>query len=251
MTKFLKKYNEIMEMYKRGEFGQNHLAMSDILEKAGVPDLFNKMNLSELQYLIDYTSGMTKQMFCCVKIQREQFVEKTKRLEDELTSYGIRQHFDNNISDADLAEKLKLDVQYFDSTDMPKDVEATLSPSIDENYVGTIKILKECVNKFSYMHEIMHYFRDVGVGNRVLCEYTRKKKGKTDSDEEQEINYLAAAAVMPLEKLVTNLDDYESIDCEQESEFLLQMAEKYGQDVNAISRRFAEVRCLIDAGYRV
>ena len=70
MTESLKKYYDIMEMYKCGKFGEDHLAMRDILSKAGEPDLFEKMTLAELQYLIDHSSGMTKQMFLLYKKSR-------------------------------------------------------------------------------------------------------------------------------------------------------------------------------------
>ena len=60
-----------MEMYHRGEFGDTHLTMYEILDKAGEPDLFDKMSLSDLQYLIENSSGIQKQMFCHLKSQRK------------------------------------------------------------------------------------------------------------------------------------------------------------------------------------
>lgn len=248
MTKFLKKYNDIMEMYKCGEFGEDHLTLNDILIKANAPDLIEKMSLTEIEYLVDHSSGMVKQMFCYIKNQKLEFVEKTRQLEEELLTYQIDLFCENdNVSDDVLAERLKLNVQYFD--ELSEDVEAELSPPNDDSHVGIIKILKTCANKFSYMHEIMHYFRDVGIGNKVECVYARKRKGKTDSVEEQEINYLTAAAVMPIDKIIVDLKEYENISFEEEPNFLASMAEKYSQDVNAVSRRFIEARCLVDVGY--
>ena len=52
MTEYLQKYNDIMKKYYRGEFGDTHLTMRDILYKAEEPDLFDKMSLDDLQYLI-------------------------------------------------------------------------------------------------------------------------------------------------------------------------------------------------------
>lgn len=237
-------------MYKRGEFGEDHLTLNDILVRAQAQDLIEKMTVTEIGYLMDNSSGMLKQMFGYIKNQKMQFVEKTKQLEEELLTYRIDQFCENNnVSDDVLAERLDLIVQYFD--ELPEDVEAELCPPDDDSHVGIIKILKTCANKFSYMHEIMHYFRDVGPGNKVECVYSRKRKGKTESTEEQEINYLTAAAVMPIDKIIVDLKEYENISLEEEPNFLASMAEKYSQDVNAISRRFIEARCLVDVGYNV
>ena len=45
MTEYLQKYNDIMKKYRRGEFGNTHLTMRDILYRAEEPDLFDKMSL--------------------------------------------------------------------------------------------------------------------------------------------------------------------------------------------------------------
>ena len=76
MTEYLQKYNEIMETYHRGEFGETHLTMHEILHKAGEPDLFDKMSLDDLQYLIENTSGIHKQMFSYLKSKKEQEVQE-------------------------------------------------------------------------------------------------------------------------------------------------------------------------------
>lgn len=76
MTEYLQKYNEIMETYHRGEFGETHLTMHEILHKAGEPDLFDKMSLDDLQYLIENTSGIHKQMFNYLKSKKEQEVQE-------------------------------------------------------------------------------------------------------------------------------------------------------------------------------
>lgn len=63
MTKYLKQYIDIMKAYRNGEFGEEHLTMGEILEKASAQDLFDKMSLKELQYLIDNSSITIKPMF--------------------------------------------------------------------------------------------------------------------------------------------------------------------------------------------
>lgn len=76
MTEYLQKYNEIMDTYYRGEFGEMHLTMRDILYRAEEPDLFDKMSLDDLQYLIENTSGIYKQMFSYLKSKKEQEVQE-------------------------------------------------------------------------------------------------------------------------------------------------------------------------------
>ena len=76
MTEYLQKYNDIMEKYRRGEFGDTHLTMHDILYRAEEPDLFDKMSLDDLQYLIENTSGIHKQMFSYLKSKKEQEVQE-------------------------------------------------------------------------------------------------------------------------------------------------------------------------------
>lgn len=70
MTELIKKYNDIMDMYRNGKFGENLLTMSDILEKAGEPDLFDRMNSNEIQYLLNSSSGMTRLLFNELKKKR-------------------------------------------------------------------------------------------------------------------------------------------------------------------------------------
>lgn len=250
MTKLLKRYNDIMKKYKSGEYGYTHLTMREILARANEPDLFDKMNLSEVQYLIDNSSGMTKQLFFSIKANKEIIIKKTARLEKELLNLDVSQYCEtSNVSGLDLAEKLNLKVKCCESKNASNDIEATLSPSDDNNYNGVINIFKDSTSKFSFMHEIMHYLRDVGIGEKVLIEYTRKSKGKTESVEEQEINYLAAAAIMPFNTFASQLEEYNRMDDFAERAFLSRLAAEYEQDVDAITRRFSEVSNLVDSGY--
>ena len=242
---FLQQYNDIMQRYKNGEFGENHLSVYDILMEAGYPDLLEKMNVSEVEYLYNHSTGLLRKMYSLVEEQKKEKLASILVLEKELESYHLESYCEGDIfSDETLAKRLQLDVQYCNSNELPVNVEATLSPSKDNHFFGLIRILKDSVTRFSYMHELIHYFRDVGVGNRVLCEYTRKKKGKTDSEKEQEINYLTAAAVMPFEQIQSDLEAFE--EHESDSQFWIKMCNKYGQNKDALFRRFIEVRCIID-----
>ena len=76
MSEYLQKYNDIMKKYYRGEFDGTHLTMHDILYRAEEPDLFDKMSLDDLQYLIENTSGIHKQMFSYLKSKKEQEVQE-------------------------------------------------------------------------------------------------------------------------------------------------------------------------------
>lgn len=76
MSEYLQKYNDIMKKYRCGEFGNTHLTIRDILYKAKESDLFDKMSLDDLQYLIENTSGIHKQMFSYLKSKKEQEVQE-------------------------------------------------------------------------------------------------------------------------------------------------------------------------------
>lgn len=64
---YLQKYNDIMERYRNGEFGDEHLSIYEILQRAGEPELLKNLNSSEIQQLIETSSGMTKYMFSNLK----------------------------------------------------------------------------------------------------------------------------------------------------------------------------------------
>lgn len=62
MTK-LEEYNDIMNRYYNGEFGNNNLTMSEILERAGRTELFDEMAPSEIDTLINQSAGFMKLFF--------------------------------------------------------------------------------------------------------------------------------------------------------------------------------------------
>ena len=248
MKKFLMRYDDAIKKYRSGEFGDVPLTLYDILSKVGEVDILEKMSLSEIRTLTDNSSGLLKQMFAASAKRKIHAIEKMQCLEDELTTLGIKNYcHSESVSDEDLAKKFNLEVIYCKPAEMSKDDEATLSPPENKKYFGTIKVLENAnTSKFSYMHEIIHYLRDVGEGNIVSKTYTRKKRGKTDSPDEQDINYLTAATVMPLEQISNLLNEYETMGPCEEKDFISQTAQKYGQDEDAVLRRFIEVRNLVD-----
>ena len=127
---------------------------------------------------------------------------------------------------------------------MQKHTEAELAPIDDEEYFGLIRINKKYNTQFfSYMHEIIHYVRDVGIGNRVQEVYTRKAKGKTKDPYEQKTNFVVAAVTMPYGKIKKAIQMYDkSIPRMDELAFVDRLCQEYNQDRTAVIRRIQEVR---------
>lgn len=248
--KYLNEYNKIMTRYRNGEFGNDSLSLHDILNAAKNPELFAKMNLTEIQDLIDSSTGVARKVLFYIKEREEKRIRLTYTLEEELTRFDMDNYRTGDGTDKVLAHNLKLAVLYCDIEDLPKDTEAMLCPSDDNVHLGLIKIQKNCVSSnFSFRHEIIHYFRDVKVGNKVKTEFTRKTQGNTPNEEEQEVNYLTAASIMPLKRICTVLGVFENITTQdKEHVFLTNLARQYEQDENAVLRRLIEVRRLVDYG---
>ena len=88
-----------------------------------------------------------------------------------------------------LLKELKLKLDYVDQKDFPTDTEAELRPCNDDQYNGLIRLNKSFAKtRFAYMHEIIHYLMDVGIGNKVTTVFSRKTKGNTTDYHEQEVN---------------------------------------------------------------
>lgn len=150
----------------------------------------------------------------------------------------------NSCSDEELSDAFHLKVEYADEKELPRDTEAILMPCDDENYVGLIKLQEKYrVARFAYIHEIIHYLMDVGNGNRVTETFTRKTTGKTETDHEQDVNYITAAYIMPLVEIKGELKEYdESAPKIDELQFIHRLRKKYGQSRRVVIRRIQEVR---------
>ena len=170
-------------------------------------------------------------------------LEKESKLFD-MDSYRRK----SDAPDEQLAQNLNLVVKYCDSDELPRDTKATLSPAEDQTHYGIIKIQKDCAfSSFPFRHELIHYFRDVKAGNRVTSEFARKRKGKTPNDKEQDVNYLTAASIMPLEEIGGKLDEFERKSTQEaEKDFLSALSKQYEQNESAVLRRLIEVRALAD-----
>lgn len=250
--KYLIEYNNIMSRYRAGEFGTESLSLYDILERANASGLIEKMKLSEIQYLLDSSSGITKRIYSLVKQREEKKIIRMDSLEKELKHYSINFYrTPGDHTDETLANNLGLVVQYCERDELPVNTEAMLCPTDDDTYNGVIKIKKDGImSDFSFRHELIRYFRDVKVGNKVTFAFARKEKGKIPNNEEQEINYLTAASIMPFDSLSTRLEEFEAAATQEaEKNLLSSVANQYGQDEDAVLRRLIEVRRVADYGH--
>ena len=174
-------------------------------------------------------------------------VEEMLEMENALKNsvlYSLKLRAD----DDRLSDKLGLKVEYV--TDMEDDNEAELLPDADDKYYGIIRLRKKLEKyKFAYIHEIIHYIFDVGYGNKVTECFSRRKKGRTDSREEQRINYMTAAYIMPSEQILKALYKYDhNLPKMDEIMFVRTLQKRYGQSETAVIRRIREVRRLIRSG---
>lgn len=61
MTEKMKKWNRIMDYYRDGAYGEEHLTIAQILERAGEPNLIDEMNIEDLSELFtSFSSGPLK-----------------------------------------------------------------------------------------------------------------------------------------------------------------------------------------------
>ena len=171
-------------------------------------------------------------------------VEEMEAMEHELKA-SILHELKLNAEDSQLSDKLGLKVEYV--TEMEDDNEAELLPIPGDSYYGLIRVRKELEKyKFAYIHEVIHYIFDVGYKNKVNQCFSRKRKGKTESPEEQRINYKTAAYIMPLEQIAEELRKYDhSSPKMDELRFIHDLQTRYEQSETAVIRRIREVRKLM------
>ena len=166
---------------------------------------------------------------------------------EKWVSENIHNIYGININEEQLSKQLNLKISYESSSNFPEGTEALLCPDNSKRYFGIIRInnkFKNKTNRFSYMHEIIHYIKDVGIGNYVTKEYTRKTKGKFKDKEEQEIDFITAASIMPFEEINNKLKAYDNNPKTDELLFINELCIKYNQEKKAIIRRIREVRIL-------
>ncbi|WP_195462860.1 ImmA/IrrE family metallo-endopeptidase [Anaerotruncus colihominis] len=176
-----------------------------------------------------------------LKYKADFTVEEMVQMENEL-KFSVLGTKELSPDNADLAGKLGLQVEYV--SDLEDDNEAELCQTNNSEFLGLIRLRKELKKyKFAYIHEIIHYVFDVGCGNKVTSSFARKRKGKTDSRDEQRINYKTAAYIMPYEEILKALQEYDkSFPKMNAIQFVRKLQETFEQSETAVIRRIKEVR---------
>lgn len=139
----------------------------------------------------------------------------------------------------DVALELDLDIIEVPDKDVDRELGDKLSvlcpPNRQANKSanGTIKYRNSPEKNFRIAHEIIHYLKDVGVGNKVSRAYGKDQKGAADKTyEEQIVDYMAAALVMPFSNVAEDIQDGRTAK---------DLCEKYHQSETLVSRRLSEV----------
>ena len=137
----------------------------------------------------------------CIMRNKTLQVEKMLEIENWIESMNDS-IFCDSMTDEGLLKKLNLKLEYVNQDEFDPHTEAELCPCDEERYFGLIRVNKKYINsRFAYMHEIIHYLLDVGMGKRVEKVFSRKTKGNTADEHEQEVNYAAAAAILKYQKM--------------------------------------------------
>ena len=170
-------------------------------------------------------------------------VREMIELEEKIKSIWVAQ-FGEDVSQEELSQKLKLKVEYVDPQLFDAHVDAELAPIADPDFNGLIRVNGKCKDKsFAYVHEIVHYVFDVGIGEKVTNVYRRMSKGYTKDEHDQRINYMTAAVSMPYEKVYPYIREYdESHPKMDELLFVDRLCKDFKQPRAVAIRRVQEVR---------
>ena len=77
MSENLVKYEKILEDYKSGIYGNEHLSIQTILKMANADNLLDKLTKEDLEYLIDKSSDIKmKQLYCTLLDKRKNRIIK-------------------------------------------------------------------------------------------------------------------------------------------------------------------------------
>jgi len=78
------KYREIMQRYRNGEYGKDHLSLYEILEKAGEQNLLKQLTLREVLELIKHPSRTPAGTLILVEDKIEQEIEFVKKMKSNI-----------------------------------------------------------------------------------------------------------------------------------------------------------------------
>lgn len=71
----INQYYEILSLYHSGRFGNEHLRLLQILQRAGKADLLDQMINDEILYLAEHSVGMISHMFMQIYQRKQQKTE--------------------------------------------------------------------------------------------------------------------------------------------------------------------------------
>ena len=176
------------------------------------------------------------------KLTIEKMIEIEKLIEKMQSEFSCQ-----SITDKEFLNELNLKLEYVSPDEFPNDTEAELCPSEDESYLGLIRVNNKFANtRFAYVHELIHYLMDVGIGNKVTQSYARKTKGQTTDPHEQEINYATAAAILNRQYIEEILVAYDTSKPKMdELKMVNDICKQYEQNRTTVIRRIQEVRKLM------
>ena len=63
LSNHVQEYNEIMQRYWNGEFGDTNLTLAQIFTAAGEPNFWDKLTVEEVECLLNQSSGILRMFF--------------------------------------------------------------------------------------------------------------------------------------------------------------------------------------------
>lgn len=71
MSEYLIRYEKILEDYRNGIYGNEHLSVQTILRMADADNLLDKLSIEDLEYLIDKTEDVKmRQLYLTLREKR-------------------------------------------------------------------------------------------------------------------------------------------------------------------------------------
>lgn len=139
-----------------------------------------------------------------------------------------------------LATELKLQLEA--TNELPEQYRGSLNEPTGEQYNGLIRYAQdsdELLVNFDILHEIVHYWFDVGEGEKVSRSFARLHHGNTRGYREQIIDYYVAAVAIPKMDLMKRLREYTGDP--YDNEFVTSLISVYRLPKDTITRRISEV----------
>lgn len=138
-----------------------------------------------------------------------------------------------------IEKELNLRIEFVKLSD---DLEAELVPDTLTNGCIQVNNTYSGNGEFRYLHEVVHYIHDVGVGRKVIKHYPRKRVDNGCDEHERKVDYLAAVALIPAEKLNADIARFrKKWFVTNEVEFMKELQKKYSCSEKCLRRRFQEV----------